>query len=522
LRRLVTWMYQYILWYKNRSILMRLLRRLLVCGALLGANVACVAQDYLIFGGNASENLAQQVAQRLGTSVGRAQIGRFNDGEINIKLEESVRDKDIYIIQSIAKSGKGSVNDNLMELYLLIRTLQRSSAGKITAIIPYYGYARQDRKTESRVPISVSDIAVLLENSGVDRVVAIDLHAGQIQGFFHNVPVDNIYGSIFMAPKLADLKLKDPVIISPDAGGVARAKKFRDTIATYGISADIAMIIKQRAKAGVVSSANLVGDVEGRDVIIVDDICDTGGTLVKAAEELKKFGANKVYANITHPVFSKNAIEKIENSEFEQVFVSDSIELPHKKYSKITQIPTAPLLSLVVESLDRGESLSTLFVPVKTYIEEYGVSKVLDYQDVYPEFKNARGAKLHKKKHPIEVLVTSKSSIKLEATSSIFLDKFGLPEKLLNLKGLQTSSGVSEQPIGLDEAIKGAKNRIKDLKRKHQLNAIEPNRYIVSIESFFSELRDGNNPTDHALVIIENPNGKQRMFLSPGVEKLNR
>src|SRR5262249_9344243 len=154
------------------------------------------------------------------TQLGAATIDRFNDGEINIKIQHSVRGKDIYIIQSIAKSDSGSINDNLMELYLLIRTLKRSNAATITAIIPYYGYARQDRKTESRVPISASDVAMLLENSGVDRVVAIDLHAGQIQGFFHNVPVDNIYASLFMAPQFAELKLKNQVVVSPDAGGV--------------------------------------------------------------------------------------------------------------------------------------------------------------------------------------------------------------------------------------------------------------------------------------------------------------
>lgn len=332
---------------------------------LLFSSTTCLAGDYIILDGNANRILSNEVSKQLGVPIGVANVGRFNDGEISIKIEKSVRDKDVYIIQSIAKSDSGSVNDNLMELYLLIRTLKRSSSGKITAIIPYFGYARQDRKNESRVPISASDVAMLLENSGVDRVVALDLHAGQIQGFFHNVPVDNVYGSVFMAPKFAELKLHKPVIVSPDAGGVARAKKFRDTLKMYGVEADLAIIIKQRAGAGVIESANLIGDVKNRDVIIVDDICDTGGTLVKAAEELKKFGANKVYASITHPVFSKDAIEKIEKSEFEQIYVSDSINLVPGKYKKITQVSVANLIAMVIDHLDHGESLSELFIPKK-------------------------------------------------------------------------------------------------------------------------------------------------------------
>lgn len=320
------------------------------------------AKDFVIFGGNSSLPLATSVADILHTNLGRADISKFSDGEISIKIKESVRNKHIYIIQSISKSDQGSVNDNLMELYLLIRTLKRSSASSITAIIPYYGYARQDRTMESRVPISAADVAVLLENSGLDRMVAIDLHAGQIQGFFHSVPVDNIYGSIIMAPVLSEQRLHKPVVISPDAGGVPRAKKFKDALANYGVDADFAIIVKQRVKAGIVDTVNLIGEVKGRDVIIVDDICDTGGTLVKAAEELKKFGAERIYASITHPVFSKDAIDKIENSDFTQLFVSDSIAIPDGNYKKITQVGIAPLLAKVIESLDKGGSLSSLFV----------------------------------------------------------------------------------------------------------------------------------------------------------------
>lgn len=496
---------------------MRNINKICTLIVLLCFGTVCIASDYILLDGNANRNLSQKVAKQLHVAVSQSNVGRFNDGEISIKIDKSVRDKDVYIIQSIAKSDAGSINDNLMELYLLIRTLKRSSSGKITAIIPYFGYARQDRKNESRVPISASDVAMLLENSGVDRVVALDLHAGQIQGFFHNVPVDNIYGSVFMAPKFAELNLKDPVIISPDAGGVARAKKFRDTLAMYGVKADLAIIIKQRASAGVIESANLIGDVKGRDAIIVDDICDTGGTLVKAAEELKKFGANKVYASITHPVFSKDAIAKIEGSEFEQVYVSDSIVIPEEQYNKITQISVANMLAMVVEHLEHGESLSELFMPQKSYIDEYGVSKIKAANEIYPMFKSDSKQIFIDKKQAINVLVTSNSEIKIKAAEAIFKRKFKVSDNMLKINGIKTMSGVAQQPIGIDAAIAGAKNRINNLKQYYKYdNNKKP--YIVSIENFFTELHKDRNPTDHALVIIEEPNGMQHIYLSVGVE----
>lgn len=474
------------------------------------------ANDFIILGGSASKQLTKSIADKLNMPVGDANISNFNDGEINIKIENSVRNKDVYIIQSIAKSEHATINDNLMELYLLIRTLKRASAGKITAVIPYYGYARQDRKNDSRVPISASDIAILLENSGVDRIVALDLHAGQIQGFFHNVPVDNIYGSIFMTPIFADLKLNNPVVISPDAGGVARAKKFRDTLALYGVNADFAIIIKQRAKAGVIESANLIGDVKGRDAIIVDDICDTGGTLVKAAEELKKFGANKIYASITHPVFSKDAIAKIEASEFEQVFVSDTIEIKPGTYKKITQKSVANLLALIISNLDQGRSLSELFLPHKSYVEEYGVSKIQPAKIVFPDFKgeNAINIQPHTM---VNVLVASSNDIKINAAKQIFMQKFQVENNYLRVRGMHAASNISEQPVGIDAAIKGAKNRILSLKQNAHFKD-KTGQYLVAIESFIAESKDAKNPTDHALIIIEQPNGEQYVYLSDGVE----
>ena len=316
--------------------------------------------DYIVFAGNSNPELTQQILFSLKKSLGKAAISTFNDGEIKIHIDESVRNKHVFLVQSTCKSPSGSVNDNIMELFLMARALKRASVGKITAVIPYYGYGRQDRKAESRAPISAADIAMLLESSGIDRVVSIDLHAGQIQGFFQNIPVDNLFASNLMVPYFAQLKLKNPVIVSPDAGGTARAKKFRDRLLKYGINADLAIIVKQRSKPGEIAQASLIGDVKGKQAIIVDDICDTGGTLAKAAEELKKFGAAKVYASITHPVFSNNAVEKLENSEFEEILVTDSIPLTVRT-TKIKQISIAPLLADVIDRIHSGRSVSAVF-----------------------------------------------------------------------------------------------------------------------------------------------------------------
>jgi ribose-phosphate pyrophosphokinase len=493
----------------------KIIKYFLLFAVVIGSN-SCFAKEYLIFGGNANKELTLEVAKQLRMPEGEAMIDRFNDGEINIKIGCNVRGKDVYVIQSIAKSPNRSINDNLMELYLFIRTLKRASAGNITAIIPYYGYARQDRKLESRVPISASDVAMLLENSGVDRVVAIDLHAGQIQGFFHNVPVDNIYGSIFMAPQIAEMKLTNPVIISPDAGGVSRAKKFRDTLALYGVNADLAIIIKQRSGAGVVDTANLIGDVKGKDAIIIDDICDTGGTLVKAADELKKFGANRIFACITHPVFSKDAISKIEQSSFDQVFVSDSIYIPKGEYKKITTVSIANLLAKVIDRLEQGESLSELFITPKSYVDEYGASKIYKPAAVLEKVKISKGNVKFKEANQKTVWVTSTSQVKLDATQDIFQRKIFNQNKDINVLGFKTNSGVGEQPIGFAVALQGARNRIADLKLQNkEYQATRP--YIVSIENFFTAMKDGVNPTDHAVVVIETPDGLEHVFVSVGV-----
>ena len=242
-----------------------------------------------IFSGNANRRLAEDVVKHLGLKLGAATVSHFADGEVNVMVRENVRGKDVYIIQSTSSP----VNENLMELLLMISTMRRASARKITVVIPYYGYARQDRKMQARVPISAADVARLLEAMGVDRVIAVDLHCGQIQGFFGpRVPVDNLDGGMVGVSYFGDMDLVKPVIVSPDAGGVYRVKQFREALAKkHDVDAGIAMIIKQREQANQISQMDLVGSVEGSDAIIVDDMVDTAGTLCKAADELKKFGA---------------------------------------------------------------------------------------------------------------------------------------------------------------------------------------------------------------------------------------
>jgi len=319
------------------------------------------ASDYLLFSGNASSMLANEIATTLDAPLGDALVSRFNDGEIQVQINENVRNKDIFLIQSTCRTENASVNDNLMELILMTRALKRASAKSVTAIIPYYGYGRQDRKTTPRVPISASDLAMLLENAGIDRVVSLDLHCGQIQGFFRNAPVDNLYSSTIFAKHAAALKMDNPVVISPDAGGVSRAKQFKGELRKHGIDAGFAMIIKQRAMPGVIASTNIVGDVTGRDVIIVDDLCDTGGTIVAAAAELKKHGAANVYACSTHPVFSKDAIEKISKSTFTKMIVTNTIPINQKLPNNITQLSVAPILAEVIDRISKGQSVSEMF-----------------------------------------------------------------------------------------------------------------------------------------------------------------
>jgi ribose-phosphate pyrophosphokinase len=251
-----------------------------------------------------------------------------------------------------------------MEAVLMGDAVHRASCKEVTFIIPYFGYARQDRKSEPHTPISASTVAAMLEKvAGANRVVTIDLHCGQIQGFFSkDVPVDNVYASIVAAPRIAKLALKNPVVVSPDAGGVDRASKFQKALAVEGMMSDFAMISKKRAKAGVIESMALVGDVGGHEAIIIDDMCDTGGTLCKAGEELLAQGATSVYAFFTHPVFSKDALLKIKDSKFTKVFTTDTIPLQGEQPDNLEIISVAPLLAEVIKRIQNGGSVSEIFL----------------------------------------------------------------------------------------------------------------------------------------------------------------
>jgi len=317
--------------------------------------------EAILFSGNANRPLAEEVARYLNISLGNATVNKFNDGEIQISIENSVRNKDVFILQSSCPSKTQSVNDNLMELYLLIRTMKRASAASITAVIPYYGYARQDRKTAGRVPISAADVALMLEMGGVDRIITVDLHCGQIQGFFHNVPVDHLYATFMFTAYFANKDLQNVVVVAPDAGGVERSKKLMEDLIKHGTPAELALISKQRAKAGVVASMSLIGDVAGADAIIVDDLCDTGGTLVKAAQLLKEQGANRVFVAVTHPVFSGDALEKIRNSMIDEMVITNTIPLRGDVPPNVHCISVGPLLGEAIHRIQSGGSISELF-----------------------------------------------------------------------------------------------------------------------------------------------------------------
>lgn len=316
----------------------------------------------VIVSGNANLPLAHEVANYLGIPLSPALVSKFNDGEIQIKIQTNVRGKDTFIIQSTCPCAGQSINDNLMELFLLVRTMVRASAKSITVVIPYYGYARQDRKVSARVPISAADVALMLELAGVTRVLTVDLHCGQIQGFFRNIPVDNLFAAPIFVNYLASKDLENVVVVSPDAGGVERAKKFMEGLHKKGVAADMALISKQREKAGVVGSMNLIGDVTNADAIIVDDMCDTGGTLVKAAQLLKDSGARRVFAVVTHPVFSCDALTKIGKSVITEMIIADTIPLRGPAPANITCISVSGLLGEAIRRIQYGESISELFL----------------------------------------------------------------------------------------------------------------------------------------------------------------
>lgn len=305
-----------------------------------------------IFTGNANPALAKEICDYLGLPLGEAFVGRFNNGEVQIMIDESVRGKDVFIIQPTSYP----VNDNLMELMVMADALKRASARHITAVVPYYGYARQDRKTRGREPITAKLVANLMQTSGITRLVTIDLHAGQIQGFF-DVPVDHLYGASILAKYINEKNLEDVIVVSPDLGGVTRARDLADRI-----GAPIAIIEKKRPEPGVAKVMNLIGDVNGKNCIIVDDIVDTAGSLVEGAKALEEFGAKSVMAAVTHAVLTDPASERIANSNIKELIVTNTMPLPENcKLDNVTQLSVAPLLGEAIMRIFHEVSVSNLF-----------------------------------------------------------------------------------------------------------------------------------------------------------------
>lgn len=306
-----------------------------------------------IFALNSNRPLAQKIADEVDVELGKLSVDRFSDGEIQINIEESVRGDNVYVIQSTS----APVNDNLMELMIMIDALRRASANTINVVLPYYGYARQDRKARSREPITAKLVANMLQNSGVTRIVALDLHAAQIQGFF-DIPVDHLMG----APLLADYFINEgvaanAVVVSPDHGGVTRARALAEFL-----KAPIAIIDKRRPRPNVAKIMNIIGDVKGKKCIMIDDMIDTAGTISKGAQALMDAGAEEVYASATHAVLSGPAIERLDNSPLKQVVVTDSIQLPdEKQIDKIVQVSVAPLIGAAIKRINENRPVSPLF-----------------------------------------------------------------------------------------------------------------------------------------------------------------
>lgn len=308
-------------------------------------------RGFKIFAGSRSSDLAQEICKKLDMPLSGAKISKFSDGEINVQISESVRGRDVFIVQSTSNPA----NDSLMELLIMTDALRRSSAKSITAVIPYFGYARQDRKAAPRVPITAKLVANLMQTAGITRVVTLDLHAGQIQGFF-DIPVDNLYGSIIFLDYIKKKNLKNPIIASPDVGGVARARNFAGKLGL-----DMVIVDKRREKANESEVMNIIGDVSGKDVILVDDMIDTAGTIVKAAKALKAKGATSVIACCSHPVLSGPAYDNIANGELDELVVSDTIPI-REGAQKITVLSTAQIFGEVIRRVYHNESVNSLFV----------------------------------------------------------------------------------------------------------------------------------------------------------------
>jgi len=309
----------------------------------------------MVFTGNANPRLAVDVASQLNVDLGRANVGRFSDGEVSVELQEHVRGRDIFVLQSTC----APCNDNLMELLVMVDSLKRASAGRITAAIPYFGYARQDRRSRSsRVPIAAKLVANMLVASGVDRVLTMDLHAEQIQGFF-DIPVDNIYALPILLEDIRKQNYENPLVVSPDHGGVVRARSLAKRL-----ECDLAIIDKRRPKANVSEVMNIIGEVDGRTCIIMDDMVDTAGTLCKAATALKANGAKKVVAYCTHPVLSGPAVERVNDSDLDALVVTDTIPLRDDAAasSRIRQLSVAEIMAETIRRISNDDSVSSLFI----------------------------------------------------------------------------------------------------------------------------------------------------------------
>jgi ribose-phosphate pyrophosphokinase len=311
--------------------------------------------DFMIFTGNANPVLAAEIAQSLGTHLGAANVGRFSDGEVTVEITQNVRARHVFVIQSTC----APTNENLMELIIMVDALKRASAVGISAVIPYFGYARQDRRPRSsRVPISAKVVANMLQGVGVNRLLTMDLHADQIQGFF-DIPVDNIYASPVLLGDLRQKNYTDLLVVSPDVGGVVRARALAKQL-----NCDMAIIDKRRPTANVSEVMHVIGDIDGRNCVIMDDMIDTAGTLLKAAEVLKERGAKNVYAYCTHPIFSGPAIERIaKGNALDEVVVTNTIPLSQAAQAckKIRQLSVAPLMAETIARIASGESVMSLF-----------------------------------------------------------------------------------------------------------------------------------------------------------------
>lgn len=323
-----------------------------------------------VFSANANPSLAKEIVDILGLPLGQATVGRFSDGEISVNIPETVRGCDVFVVQSTSSP----VNENLMELLIMIDAFRRASAGRITAVVPYFGYARQDRKTKARDPITAKLVADLITASGADRVLTMDLHAAQIQGFF-NIPVDHLLGVPILAAHYQDRQFNgdDLVVVSPDLGSVTRARNF-----AAKVGAPLAIVDKRRPTANQSEVMNIIGDIKGKRAILVDDMIDTAGTLVHGAEALLEHGAREVYACCTHPVLSGPAIDRIRESSIRELVVTNTIQLPdEKKIDKIRSLSVGPVFAEAIERIYEDLPVSSLFNEAPTHVKPIVIQEKL-------------------------------------------------------------------------------------------------------------------------------------------------